>query len=416
LTLQPNAPVTVIGAGVVGTACAYMLQRAGVATTLIDRDEPGRGCSFGNAGSVSPGAVAPLAMPGVLFDVPGWLLKPGGPLSLQLSYLPAALPWLIRFLRSADPARVARISAALQGLLAPAIDLYRGLLADIGAPELLRQTGQLQLYGDARGRARDQAIWDLRRSRGVTVEFVDADAIRALEPEISPEFKAGVFLPNEGMIANPFRLVQALARRFAELGGTVRRGEVRALRPGVDGAIAIETDGGPMRAERLVIAAGAWSAALSAQLGDRAPLQTQRGYHLTLPEGRLAIRRPVVVAEAKCFISPMETGIRVAGTVEIARLDSPPRFARARALVAPARRAFPGLEFAKAAEWMGDRPCTPDSLPVIGPSSRHPAVFYAFGHGHLGLTAAPNTARIIQALLTREPVPLDLKPFHISRF
>lgn len=408
--------ITVVGAGVVGLFCAISMQRAGHDVLLVDRGGPGEGCSFGNAGSLSPGSVAPLAMPGILSQVPSWLLDPHGPLHIQSSYWLAAAPWMLRFLMSARPREVESISHALKALLSTSIDLYRRTLNEVGGMHLLRRTGQLQLYSSRAAMRKDDAVWHLRRARGVDVQEVDSDDIRQLEPAVGPDYRRGVYLPNEGMIINPFGLSQLLAEQFVRNGGEIRRADVDGFHIGPDGPTALKSSSGDIPIKRVVVAAGAWSRSLAAALGDSVPLQTQRGYHVTISNSGASLTRPVVAADAKCFVTPMEMGIRIAGTVEVAALGTPPNFSRAKALLVSARRMVPALDGKDGSDWMGDRPCLPDSLPVIGPATRHSNVIYAFGHGHLGLTGAPMTGEIVAAMASGAKPPIDVSPFRADRF
>ncbi|MBK1660076.1 NAD(P)/FAD-dependent oxidoreductase [Paracraurococcus ruber] len=410
--------VVVIGAGIVGLCVAWHLARAGAAVTVLDGEAPGSGASSGNAGAISGGAVAPLAMPGVLKQVPGMLLDPAGALHIPPRYALRAAPWLMRFVASARPARVARIAEALSGLLGNAMEQHRQILAAEGALDLIRETGQLYLYRDRAHYAKDAGGWDLRRQHGMRVEFLEGrDAIRALEPDMRGDYDLGLFIPDQGSSVNPLRQAQVVARGVERLGGSIRRAAVRALATEGGRVAGAATAEGMIPAEHVVLAAGAWSARLLAPLGLHVPLETQRGYHVMLPEAGIALQRPVVPADRKAFISPMEGGLRVAGTVEFGGLEAPPTPRRAELLLQDLRNAFPQAR-TEGAEgfWMGHRPCLPDSLPVIGPVKAWPGLWCAFGHGHLGLTgSAPTGALLAQAMLG--PVPnLDLTPFGVERF
>jgi D-amino-acid dehydrogenase len=416
-----QTPVTVIGGGIVGICCAATLQREGLKVTVIDPGVAVERCSYGNAGSLSAGSVAPLAMPGVLGKVPGMLLDPKGALRIRPGYLPRVAPWLVRFVRSAAPDRVERASRALHALLDPAIDALLPLARDAGAADLVRRSGQLQLYPSRAAYEADAAGWDLKRARGVRVETVEADEIRQMEPEVGPDYRYGVLLPDEGMVADPQGLLDALAEAFVRDGGRIVRGRAAGFETGPEGPRRVVLDGGEtLPAGRVVVAAGAWSHRLAAGLGDRIPLETQRGYHLTLRDPGLSLGRPVVAADRKCFATPMSMGLRLAGTVEFAGLDAPPDRARAEALLDHGRRLFPrlaaGAGSGAVTAWMGHRPCLPDSLPVIGRARRFPSVTYAFGHGHLGLTGAAVTGRHVAALVMGRAPAIDLAPFGPDRF
>lgn len=396
--------------------CALALQRRGLKVTIVDEGMAERRCSFGNAGSLSPGSVAPLAMPGILGQVPGMLMDPLAPLYIRPSYILQVAPWLWQFVRASSPARVEAISHGLSSLLGSSIGLYTKLLREVGALDLMRRRGQLQLYSDHKSFKKDQAVWDLRRARGVAVEDVTAHEIRQLEPAVGNRYTCGVYLPNEGMITDPARLVERLTEAFHRNGGNVVNAKASQFDIGEHSPRAILTNRSPVQGGIFVIAAGAWSIELSGKIGDKVPLQTQRGYHVTLQDPGVLLNRPVVAADRKYFVTPMDMGLRVAGTVEFDSLESPPRHDRARALVGRISELLPNIQIDKKAVWMGHRPCMPDSLPVIDRSTSFANVFYAFGNGHLGLTGAPMTAEIVAALVMGERPAIDVTPFRVSRF
>jgi D-amino-acid dehydrogenase len=410
--------IIVIGAGIVGLCVAWHLARSGAVVTVLDREAPGSGASSGNAGAISAGSVAPLAMPGVLKQVPGMLLDPAGALHIPPGYALRAAPWLMRFVASARPARVAAIAEALSGLLGHAMEEHRRILAEEGALDLIRETGQLYLYRDRAQYAKDAGGWALRQQHGMRIEFLDGrDAIRAVEPDMQGDYALGLLIPDQGSSVNPQRQAQVVARGVERLGGTIRREAVRALQTEGGRVTGVATAAGAVAADHVVLAAGAWSARLLAPLGLRVPLETQRGYHVMLPDAGIALQRPVVPADRKAFISPMEGGLRVAGTVEFGGLEAPPTPRRAALLLEDLRKVFPQARTeAAAGHWMGHRPCLPDSLPVLGPVRSWPGLWCAFGHGHLGLTgSAPTGALLARAMLGPAP-NIDLAPFAVERF
>jgi glycine/D-amino acid oxidase-like deaminating enzyme len=385
---------------------------------VLDRDAPGSGASSGNAGAISAGSVAPLAMPGVLKQVPGMLLDPAGALHIPPRYALKAAPWLLRFVASARPDRVARIAEALAGLLGNAMEQHRAILAEEGALDLIRETGQLYLYRDRAHYAKDAGGWALRQQHGMRLEFLDGgEAIRALEPDMQGDYALGVFIPEQGSSVDPRRQAEVVAKGVARLGGAVRQAGVTALATEGGRVVGAMTAAGLERADQVVLAAGAFSARLLAPLGLKVPLESQRGYHVMLRDAGISLQRPVVPADRKAFISPMEEGLRVAGTVEFGGLEAPPTPRRAALLLDDLRKAFPQARAERAEGfWMGHRPCLPDSLPVLGPVARWPGLWCAFGHGHLGLTgAAPTGVALARAMLGPKP-NLDLAPFAVERF
>jgi D-amino-acid dehydrogenase len=240
--------------------------------------------------------------------------------------------------------------------------------------------------------------------------------LTALQPGLSPQFVKGTFVPGWKTVADPKRLGKALWEYAERLGVRFQQCEVTNVEAGPAGARATLADGTAISASRLVIAAGAWSHRLARQLGDRIPLETERGYNTTLPAGAFDVRRQLIFSSHGFVVTPLETGLRIGGAVELAGLEAPPDFARSKAMLEKTERFLPGLRTEGGREWMGFRPSLPDSLPVIGRASRSGNVFYAFGHGHLGLTQAAATARLIADLVSGKPSAIDLSPFSPQRF
>ncbi|WP_270936114.1 NAD(P)/FAD-dependent oxidoreductase [Falsiroseomonas oryzae] len=410
--------VLVIGAGIVGLALAFRLRQEGAEVAIVDPEPPGEGgASFGNAGAISSSSVAPLAMPGTLKQVPRMLLDPAAPLHVPASYWLRAAPWLLRFVASARPDSVARAAAAIDALQRLATEQHLELAREIGAPELIQPRGNLYLYRGAEQVKKDQAAWDLRRDYGARVEVLDRAGITGLEPEVGPAYQVGVFLPDHAHCASPHRYAQAVAEAFRRAGGEVRRDRIRALTLADGRVTGAQGEARQHPADEVVVAAGAWSARLLAPLGYRIPLETQRGYHVNLPGAGIAISRPVVPADRKVFITPMEGGLRVAGTVEFGGLERPPNEARAKLLYGDLAAVFPQAR-TEGAEgfWMGHRPCLPDSVPVVGPSQRLQGLWFAFGHGHLGLTGSAPTARMLAPAILGKPTNHDFAPYAAERF
>ena len=409
--------VTVIGAGIVGLCCARTLQRRGCTVTVIDRVDPGMGTSYGNAGIFSTSAVMPEGKPGVWKKVPGWLLDPLGPLTIRPSYLPQLAPWLLRFIANSRPRRVEEISRALSSITLPGLEHYSALLDDVPGDQLsIRRQGCLYLYPNPADVAAAAADNEIRRRRGVALEMLGPDEIRQLLPAIGPDMAGGALATESGHAASPLALSQLLAARIEADGGRFIRAKVSGFAIGADGPTYVHTDHGNVEIEDLVIAAGAFSTPLAKVLGNNLPLDTERGYHMMLPQPNVEVRVPMLISSLGFGITPMNDGLRLAGTVEFGGVEALPNYARAEALLTHAKRLFPELGDSGAEPWMGHRPSMPDSLPVISRSSRFDRVFYAFGHGHLGLSLGAVTGRIIADLLQDRPADIDPTPFRADRF
>lgn len=409
--------VAVIGAGIVGASSAAWLQKKGMRVTLIERNAPGEATSFGNAGSISPTAVTPVAVPGMIRQIPGWLMDPLGPLRVDPAYLFKALPWLVSFLKLANREDMKRCAGALRPLLAPVFDAYKPIVERAEAQELIRREGIVYVYNSEKDFLAAKPADDDRRRLGAILEDLSRPEIEKFAPELGPEFRWGTLAPENGYTINPGRLTKMLATSVAEHGGTHIQADVTDLKPQADGVtLVLKGQAGDFHADAVLVCAGAWSHFLAAKVGDKVPLETQRGYHVTVENAGLTVNRMVNWVARRVFTTPMEVGMRFAGTVEIAGLEAPPNWERADRLLQLGQQMYPSMNVAKVSRWMGHRPCLPDSLPVIGPSPRAKNVFYAFGHGHIGMCSASGTARSIAELIAGEKPQVDLAPFRADRF
>jgi D-amino-acid dehydrogenase len=387
--------VAVIGAGIIGACIAHQLTRRGAAVTLVDRDEPGMGCSYGNSGAISESSVTPMAMPGVLASIPGMLADPRGPLYLPPGYLPRAAPWLARFVASTRADRIDAAAASLAAFHAGAVEKHVALTRELGIPEILAQRGHLHLYPGQESLDKDAGAWSMRKRFGFVFEQLDRAGIIALEPQVGPRYQVGMFLADHATVLNPFRYVRAIVKAATDGGARMVRQDASLITPLAGGRWQVQFDTRPQQFDQVVVAAGAWSRRLLDPLGVRLHLESQRGYHVQFQGGPTVVSRTVVLADRKVFVTPMEGGIRAGGTVEIGGLSRPPNPKRAELLAQIARETFAGLDKVESTQWMGHRPCMPDTVPVVGAASGNPGLWVATGHGHLGMTDSISTAERI---------------------
>ena len=420
MTNAEHSPVAVIGAGIVGVCAASYLQRDGHSVLLIDPGEPGQGASFGNGACLFPSSILPMSMPGTAKAVPRYLLDPDGPLSIHLRYLPRLAPWLLQFAHAGTPERAEAAASALRALLRDVQEGYEPLVNKAGATDLVRRRGYLIVYETDAAFAADAGGNALRERNGIVIEEVSPVRIREMEPKLAPIYARGRFIREAGHTTNPHRLVQKLCEAFVKRGGRILCEAVTGFEDNGSAVTAVRTQNGRHVASHVVLAAGAWSKALAAQLGDSVPLDTERGYHAMIAQPECAPSIPVMSGEGKFIAITLETGIRFAGQVELASLEAAPNWNRARILLRLGMRMFPGLGAKDLEErqtlWMGHRPSTPDSLPVIGRSSRFANAFHAFGHGHVGMCAAPATGRIVTDLIGGRAPHIDIAAFSPKRF
>ncbi len=408
----------VIGAGIVGVNVGLALLKKGFEVTILDRGEPGRGTSFGNAGGIAVSECAPIAMPGTLMNVPGWLMDPYGPLSIRWAYLPKMMPWLLRFLAASRKPRVEQITVEIAAILNRVWEDYEPVIAEAGLGDaVFIKEGALAVYRSEKSRrAADYSI-DLRRRNGIKIRDVTKDEIKDLEPGLAPIFPCGVIEEDWGRVLDPFKIVTGLYKHFLDRGGKFQTADVTdfVYRDGKPRAV-MTASGDQIIFDTLVVACGAWSKTLAKRLGNGVPLDTERGYNTTVPYRDAQLSRSVISADDSIILTPMEMGIRVGGAVELGGLVAAPNYDRAKALFAKGREVLPKLNSEGGTEWMGFRPSMPDSKPVISASPKHDNVFFSFGHGHLGLTMGATTGRLIADLANGDSAPLNMTPYRIDRF
>lgn len=408
--------VAIIGGGIIGICAAAFLAEAGRNVTIFDRTGICEETSSGNAAAFAFSDVLPLAHKGMIRQLPKWLADPLGPLSIPPAYLPKLLPWLVRFWRAGRSDRYEAGLAAQAGMMKLAEAEWMGLLDRSGTRPMLHEDGSLELYESEAEFKASLPGWAARQRFGIGFNHVEGSALAALQPGLSPRFARGTFVPGWKTVADPKLLGKALWAYAERLGAGFEKARIERIEAGQGDAILTMADGTMRRAKHVVIAAGAWSHLLARHLGDGIPLETERGYNTTLPKTAFDVKRQLIFSGHGFVITPLETGLRVGGAVELGGLERPPNYARSKALLEKAQKFLPGLDPANGREWMGFRPSLPDSLSVIGRSQKTPSVVYGFGHGHLGLTQAAATGRLIRELVLGQSPSLDLGPFSPQRF
>ncbi len=414
---QSTPDVVVIGAGIVGLACAWSALKDGATVAIVDRDFEGDRTSHGNAGGIAVTENTPISVQGLFFKAAKWLFDPLGPLALDWKHLPAALPWFLEFQRASSHDRFRSISYALANLNNRVYNDLVPMFQDIGAMDTFYRRGALTVYETDEAFAADAQEWAFKRELGVRWQAMSAAEVRDLEPSLAPVFRHGVFLEDWSHIGDPKQLVTQLRNRVRELGAQFVEGRAAALDASDALApAAVLASGDRVKGRRVVVATGAWSANLAESIGDRVLLDSERGYNTTLPAHNISLSREVIFAERKFVATPLDIGLRIGGAAEFAGLKAAPNYKRSDALLTLGKRFLPGINDQGAVKWMGHRPATPDSLPVIGRSPRVPSIVYAFGHGHLGLTQSATTGALVADLLANRTPGIPLDAYSIERF
>jgi D-amino-acid dehydrogenase len=411
------ASIIVVGAGIIGTSLAYELQRRGQSVVLIDRNAPGQGASYGNMASIAVTEFMPASRPGIWAQMPKWLLDPEGPVRIRPSYVPRLIPWFLRFVAASRPSKLRELEDAGATLCTRAHEDLEALLKATGLQHMLSAEGCLSLYSDEAEFRADREHIEMLERFGFRHEILGGNAIRDLEPALTTKIGKAALFPDNRSIADPHELVVALSEKFQALGGRIEQAEVAGFEQADACVKALRTkDGRRIEAGGFVLAAGAFTARLSALLREHIPLETERGYHTQIMAPHISMRHSIIWPARAFMVTPTAGGIRVGGTVEMAGLDAPPDYRRAKVLVKRAKEALPELRAEQTSEWMGHRPALPDTVPVMGRSAKRRNVWYATGHGHLGLTYAATTGRLMADLITGVEPPVDMKPYRVDRF
>jgi D-amino-acid dehydrogenase len=415
--------VVVIGAGAIGTISAIELLRDGHRVTIIEPSTPGgeQAASYGNAGWLSSHSVIPPAEPGTWKKVPRFLSDPLGPLAIRWSYLPKALPWLIKYLLSGwTEARVEVTARALRTLLVDAPSLHKRLADEAGVGHLIERQGVMHIYPSRAAFDADKLGWNIRKRVGVTWMELSADEMRQREPDLHPRYQFGVLVEEAGRCRDPGDYVAALAAHARGLGAEFIAAKARGLRLQSGRLVSVETDNGEIACDAAVVAAGARSKPLAASIGDHLPLETERGYHVMIEGAQTGPRTSVMASDAKMVVNWTNKGLRAAGQVEIAGLEAAPNWKRAEILRDHLIGMFPklpkDLPAARIRSWFGHRPSMPDGRPCIGYSPASRDVVYAFGHGHVGLVGSARTGRVVAQLVAGRAPEIPVAPFDPKRF
>ncbi|MFT5373004.1 MAG: D-amino-acid dehydrogenase [Lysobacterales bacterium] len=408
--------VAIIGAGIVGSSCAWHLRKNGYEVSLIDPVLPGQSTSYGNAGCLSTSNVTPFSYPGVIRDIPAWLFDPLGPLSIRWPDFPGLIPWFWRFWRSSALPAYEHISRAQTKLMNQTAADFDEILAAVNIEHLRKSNGAISIYDNRAGFEKDLWQYEFKESLGFEWQYLGPAELKIMVPQIRLEGGVAIYHADWQHLIDPGAVSAKIAENVFANGGTWLQDRVKKVESSETGVSLATESGRNINADALVVAAGAWSNSIAGQLDYKVPMTAKRGYHSMLANSGIEMGYPVTSMSRSFVMTPMQAGLRLAGTAEFAALDAEPDYERAKVLVKHAQHYFPDLNCDEVGQWMGQRPMMADSLPVISESPSRHNVFYAFGHGHYGLTQGPTTGKIIATLIAGHEPDIEIHDYRFERF
>ncbi len=407
--------VLIIGGGIVGLTTGLNLVRRGCTVSVADPSPSPAGASYGNAGMISADTSVPIAMPGMVWQVPKWLLNPNGPLAIHLPDMPSVFPWLTRWISASRMKNVLRISDAMRKLHQPALEHWKTLLGnDFNDHIVLR--GQVHVWNAAEETPMAKLEAQLRERQGIASQVLTRGELEELCPGISQDVKRAIFVPGNAQTLSPLRLVQTVERKFLAEGGERLYEKILKVVPQPGGGFTVYTNLRQHQADKIVVAAGVESLKLLQPLGISVPLTSERGYHLTIRNSGINLGTSISHKSCSVGITSLSDGLRIAGTVELAASGRPPNEQRSLMLLRDIRAVFPDVRSDDFSCWMGCRPSFPDSLPLVDQSRKIPGLYFNFGHGHFGLTGGIGTSLLVTQMIMGEAAFIPVEPYGKDRF
>jgi len=406
--------IAVVGAGIVGICCAYFLKKSGLSVTLIDREDPGTMTSFGHACSFADYANVPVNYPGLIWDIPKMLLKKDGPLAVDFFYIIKHLPWALSFLKNCKKEKVDEIASSLTNLLKHSQISYDEIFKEVNVQEYISHEENLYLFDTKK--SLDDYEYDnvIRKNNRVKVRNLNKEQVKELEPNIADVYYAGQLFIGSRHTTNPLAISTKIFEKFLELGGIYIKQNVTNLIQ-KENNIEIYLGNKKINFDKMIVCAGAWSNKIANLLGENFPLDTERGYHILFNTNEKIIKRPVAWSESGFYLIQIHDGVRAAGTVEIAGINKKPNLKRIKMIERQSRKVLPQLGEIKST-WMGRRPTLPDSLPIIGESSKNKNIIYAFGHQHIGWTLGAITGKIVSTITNGNKPNINIEAYSPNRF
>ena len=410
--------VGIIGSGIQGVCTGLQLIKKGIPVTIFDRQDPlsqdFKPASYGNAGHFSPYAVLQLNRPDILFDVPKMLFSSYGPLALKWNYVPKMLNWFFHYLKNCNKKSMMHTAKNMHQILSLSNDAYEEIFQEIDTNGLVEKKGIIYIWTNKNLKSRNLEI-KVRDELGIKQKLLSQKEVLELEPNLNPVFDAGIIYESAMHARDPHGILKQIFRLFLNRGGKFIQTNIKSIEQSKTDETIIRSDNEEYKFEKSVVASGAFSKQFTDQLGEKIPLDTERGYHVHFKGQERLISRPVIFLDRGFGMTPMNQGLRAVGTVELGGTENPLSKKRIEYIIRCAKELLPQLG-AHEDEWLGFRPTLPDFLPILGPSLKNKNIIYAFGHQHLGWTLGAITGKIVSGIVAGEKTNLDLSPYSSKRF
>jgi D-hydroxyproline dehydrogenase len=337
-----------------------------------------------------------------------------GPLALKWNYIPKMLPWFLNYLKNCNKKSMLHTAKHMHQILSLSIDAYEEIFKEIDVTNFVEKKGIIYIWTNKNLKSRKIEI-KVRDDLGIKQKHLSQKEVLELEPNLEPVFDSGVLYEDAMHARDPHGILKKIFELFINKGGKFINESIKSVKQTGDNQTTIYTEQKEYNFEKSVLASGAFSKKFTDQLGEKIPLDTERGYHVHFKGMEKLISRPVIFLDRGFGMTPMNQGLRAVGTVELGGLENPPSKKRIDYIVKCSKELLPQLGKHND-EWLGFRPTLPDFLPILGPSLKNKNIVYAFGHHHLGWTLGAITGKIVSRIVAEEKTNLDLSPYSSSRF
>ena len=407
--------IAVIGAGIIGVNTAYKLQGKNLSITLFDEHDPGSQTSMGNAGTFANYACIPINSNDIFLNLPFLLFSNNSPLSFQWSKILNNFPWLLKFLINCKKENVIKITNTLAFLLKNSLESNNKLIKKLNLSNLINNNEVLYLYENEIDYFKDKKNLELREKFNIKFQYLNSDEIKDLEPNLIKQFYKGVLFENSKSTINPKKYTEKIFYEFLKNNGKFKKEKIINIVNKNDKLKLVKKGTYHQDFDKIIICAGAQSGLLLKNFSDFFNIVSERGYHLMYQNYGAIIKRPIGIGKQGFYYTPMDEGLRAAGTVEIGTVNDEINKSRTKWMQNKVKETFDIKELPNKV-WLGFRPTLPDSLPVIGKSKKNPNIIYNFGHQHLGLTLASYSAEIIQKIILNQEIEKELDYINPNRF